>query len=148
LRYVFSRSLFILIAALASTGCVCGTRILEKRSGTEVALVAEMTPRQCFRNEYPFEDQPDQKDVQSLTVYIDGDRVTGEYNWLPAFKDKRTGRFAGTIDGQLIMASYEYTQEGLSAIVAIEIALGSDQAVVKGGGPELGLGAMIARVDC
>jgi hypothetical protein len=86
--------------------------------------------------------------ILSLTVEIDGDRVAGDYNWLPAFKDRCTGRFEGSVDGQLVVARYEYTQEGRSAAVTIEIALGPDQAVVKGEEAELGLNATIARVDC
>jgi hypothetical protein len=87
-------------------------------------------------------------DVQSLTIEIDSDRAVGEYNWLPAFKDRRLGRFEGALDGQSVTASYEYTQEGQSGIATISITLESDHVVVEGGSPELGLDATIEQVDC
>lgn len=104
--------------------------------------------RHCYRNEYPFDGEPDQKDVQTLTLEIDGSRAVGEYSWLPAFKDKRVGRFEGLFDGQAVTATYEYTQEGQSAVATISIRLEPEQVVVEGGSPELGLNATIARVDC
>jgi hypothetical protein len=143
-------SLGILFAAILSIGCSDG----HLDSETKAAEVIEPTGRTedtahyCYRNEYPFEDEPDQKDIQSLSVDISGGRATGEYSWLPAFKDQRVGRFEGTVEGQSIVARYEYTQEGQSGVTTISIRLEPEQAVVAGGSPALGLNATIARVDC
>jgi hypothetical protein len=133
-----------------SIGCSDG------KPGNETKAVAEIeragmtaeTTRYCYRDEYPFEGESNQMDVQSMTLEISGDRAAGEYNWLPAFKDKRVGRFEGTIDGQSILARYEYAQEGQSGVTTISIRLEPGQAIVEGGSPELGLNATIARVDC
>ena len=152
-NYFFGWPLLILIAA---AGCADGDRSVEPQAVAETEAVTATAPnRQCYRNEYPFENlpddfegSPDQKDVEWLAIEIDGDHATGEYNWLPAFKDKRIGRFEGSLDGQLVSASYEYTQEGQSSVVPISIRLESEQVVVEGGPPELGLNVTIARVDC
>ena len=48
-------------------------------------------------------------------------RAVGDYNWLPAFKDQRLGKFEGQIDGEAISASYEHSQEGQSQVAQILI---------------------------
>jgi hypothetical protein len=144
---MFFRSLLVLLAASIMAGCFDGDRNVETQTVTEMAT--ETIPaRRCYRNEFPFEGELDQMDVQSLTIEIDSDRAVGEYNWLPAFKDRRLGRFEGALDGQSVTASYEYTQEGQSGIATISITLESDHVVVEGGSPELGLDATIEQVDC
>jgi len=150
LRSRFAGSLGCLIAAISSSGCFDGhlgreTKAVEviKQTGR-----AAGTSRYCYRNEYSFEDEPDKKDIQSLSVDVSGVRATGDYSWLPAFKDQRIGRFEGTVDGQIIVARYEYTQEGQSGVTTISITLGPERAVVEGGPHALGLAARIARVNC
>ncbi|MBE7383535.1 MAG: hypothetical protein F6J95_019220 [Leptolyngbya sp. SIO1E4] len=130
-------------------GCTATNQPAETTASTEPQAITEAaSDRQCFRNEYPFEDNPEQKDVESLTVDIQGDQVTGEYNWTPALKDARTGSFNGSINDDVITADYEYMQEGQSGETDITIRLEPEQAVVEGGAPELGLSTAIARVDC
>ena len=87
-------------------------------------------------------------DVEELIVVIDGHRVTGEYNWVPAYKDRRLGRFTGTLHGNTINADYAYQQEGQSATTAISITLEEQQATVKGGPRELGLDRSLRRAAC
>ena len=50
----------------------------------------------------------DAKDVEELIVALDGNAATGEYNWIPAYKDKRLGKFTGTVEGQIVSATYTY----------------------------------------
>ena len=102
----------------------------------------------CFRNEFPFAGNPSMKDVQELTLLIDGEKVTGTYNWLPAEKDRRDGTLVGTIKGYVISAQYLYMQEGEGAAAELRIVLGDGKAEISGGAPELGLGASIVKVDC
>ena len=145
-----THSLVIVLASLVSLGCSDGRLHGETKAAPEIerAVAATETTRYCYRNEYPFEDAPNQKDVQSLTIEISAVRASGEYNWLPAFKDQRVGRFEGTVDGQSIVARYEYTQEGQSGVTTISIRLEPGQAVVEGGSAALGLAATLTRVDC
>ncbi|MGD1951063.1 MAG: hypothetical protein ACFB14_15635 [Leptolyngbyaceae cyanobacterium] len=130
-------------------GCTATDQQAETTSSTEPQVITEgVSDKQCFRNEYPFEDNPEQKDVESLTVDIQGERVTGEYDWTPALKGARTGSFNGSISDDVITADYEYMQEGQSGEAEITIRLEPEQAVVEGGVPELGLNTTIVRVDC
>jgi hypothetical protein len=140
LRQVLLSSQVILLAALMSVGCADSERSAQGQAvaGTEQSSSTPVT-RRCYRNEYPFDDIPGEKDVQTLTVEIDGDRAVGEYNWLPAFKDKRVGRFEGVFDGHSVVAMYRYAQEGQSASTEISIRLEPEYAVVEGGKQELGL---------
>ena len=87
-------------------------------------------------------------DIEELIVVIDGGRATGEYNWMPAFKDARLGRFTGSLHGNTISADYAYEQEGRSATTTISIILEEDQAIVEGGPPELGLNRTLLRAAC
>jgi hypothetical protein len=99
----------------------------------------------CFRNEYPIDDT---RDLEELVVEVRGSRATGEYNWLPAYKDRRVGRFTGALEEGVIDARYEYRQEGTTGTARISIALEDHRAVVRGGPPELGLERTLARVEC
>lgn len=104
--------------------------------------------KHCYMNEYPFEDQADAKDVMELTIIVQGKAVTGSYNWLPAFKDQRTGAFKGSINNGAIKANYMFMQEGKEATADLEIKLHETEAVVKSSDVQLGLAANIEKVEC
>ncbi len=102
----------------------------------------------CFRNEHPFKDAPSKQDVEELNLEIEGENVTGIYNWLPAEKDQRKGSLTGTIKDKVIQAQYTFTQEGTEKTTKIKITLAAEQATVSGGPPVLGLGATLGKVAC
>ncbi len=112
-------------------------------AATEVAVAALV--KHCFRSEFGMDDI---KDVEELTIIIDGEAATGEYNWIPGYKDKRLGTYTGTFADPVVSATYEFQQEGQTAIAAITITIEDEQVTVEGGAPELGLNTTIARVDC
>ncbi len=99
----------------------------------------------CFRNEYS---NGGNSDVEELTVIVDGDDASGTYNWIPAYKDTRLGRFNGTFRSGNVNADYEYEQEGQLGSTSISIVVSDKQAIVSGGPTELGLGQTLARVEC
>jgi hypothetical protein len=107
-----------------------------------------ITDNLCFQNEYPFQDNPSIKDIQELTLSIEGEQVTGDYNWLPAQKDQRKGSLTGTIKNNIINAQYRYLQEGIEGVTELTIILNNEKAEITGGAPELGLNASIAKIDC
>ena len=153
LKFVMRYSLFFpLLVLVTAVGCTAANQQAETTSSTDSTdsqVTTEITSdKQCFRNEYPFEDSPEQKDVESLTVNIRGDQATGEYNWTPAFKGVRTGNFKGNLSNDVITADCEYMQEGQSGKARITIQLEPTRAVVEGGAPELGLSTALARIDC
>lgn len=141
-------SMPMLIVSLSSACSNLDGRVTERPSLGEAARIPAMTSIQhCFRNEYPFDDS-DTNDIEELTIVVDGDRAAGEYNWRPAYKDKRLGRFSGVIQGNAISASYEFEQEGRLETTAISISIEEGQAIIEGGPPEFGLNQILPRVDC
>ena len=147
MRYaVLDLSLVGIIFAL-SVGCSKNDRMDVSSGEVDRAAVAS-SGKHCFRNEYPFDDEPDQRDIEELVVIIDGSRTIGEYNWIPAYKDRRIGRFNGSILNNSIDARYEFEQEGQSEIAIISITLEEAHAIIKGKPPEFGLDSTLARVDC
>ncbi len=50
-----------------------------------------------------------------IQLTVNGDSVTGIWNWLPAEKDKMVGTLAGTIHNNEAKAIYTYTAEGQTA---------------------------------
>jgi hypothetical protein len=114
---------------------------------TNDAKEASNTTQLCFQNEYPFQDSS-MKDVEELTLAIEGEKVTGAYNWLPAEKDQRKGSLTGTIKDNRITAQYRYLQEGTEGTAELIIIISDEKAEIAGGEPELGLNASIAKIDC
>ncbi|MBT32823.1 MAG: hypothetical protein CMO01_24455 [Thalassobius sp.] len=110
----------------------------------EAALQGEL----CFKNVFPYQDNSAMEDVQELNLVIEGNQVSGDYNWLPAEKDKRTGSLSGTIEDNVINAEYQFMQEGNEETASITINIEEGKAVIEGGKPELGLNATIKKIDC
>ncbi len=102
----------------------------------------------CFKNEYKFEDNQEMIDVLELKLEINDDKVTGNYNWLPALKDQRNGTLEGTIKENVINAVYNYQQEGANASAPITITLFEDKASLKSDDPNLGLDTEVAKIAC
>jgi len=107
-----------------------------------------ITNKLCFQNEYPFQDNPSMKDVEELTLTIEGEKVIGTYNWLPAQKDQRKGSLIGIIKDKMITAQYRFLQEGIESTTELKIIINDEKAEITGGTPELGLNVTIAKIDC
>lgn len=150
MRYAVLNLSFVAIILVLSAGCSKNNgRDVEQQTSRETDRIeAASSTQHCFRNEYPFDDEPDQRDIEELVVVIDGSHATGDYNWIPVYKDSRLGRFDGTIQNDSISASYEFEQEGQSETAIISITLEKGQAIIKGESPEPGLDSTLARVDC
>ncbi|AWW00369.1 hypothetical protein [Arcticibacterium luteifluviistationis] len=102
----------------------------------------------CFENVYPYQDDSEKKDVLNLSYVLTGDKVTGEFNWLPLEKDKRIGHFEGTEKNGIITAQYYFEQEGISDSTQISITIENQKAIVKEPGSNFGFQAEISKIDC
>lgn len=73
-------------------------------------------------------------DTALLTMDISGTDVVGEFNWLPAEKDKKTGIFNGIIsdDGtnKIVNAIWSTSAEGMTAQEELKIIIEGDIAKV------------------
>lgn len=76
-------------------------------------------------------------DKAQLSMDIRGSNVIGEFNWLPAEKDKKTGIFKGTVSavdpyemGRTVNGWWETSAEGMTNTEQIIIKFGEGNAAV------------------
>lgn len=102
----------------------------------------------CFRNETQFKENSEDIDILELKLDVFGKSVTGIYNWLPKFKDRREGTITGLIDENIIKGKYQFTQEGKEQTIPIEIQLNEDSVIIAEDKNGIGIGAKINRTNC
>ncbi len=102
----------------------------------------------CFRNEIPSKDNSTDIDILELKLDIIGNSVSGIYNWLPKFKDRREGSITGLIENNIIKGKYQFTQEGKEQTIPIVIKLNEDSVIISDDNNGLGIGAVINRTNC
>ena len=137
-----------ILAFILAVGCKQKETKTETDKATVVEETAETSEEFCFKNEYPYKDGSDMADVMELNFTVNGNDVTGEYNWLPAEKDQRKGSFTGKKSGNNVSGKYVFMQEGIEDTVDISIQLSGDEAQVNGGDASLGLNATLEKIDC
>lgn len=52
------------------------------------------------------------KDITTITLMINGDKVTGKMDWVPFEKDSARGTLSGTLENGEMNLLYDYTIEG------------------------------------
>lgn len=109
------------------------------------ALERPQTSPHCYKQ---VTGEGDNRDVTLLTLTQEGDAVTGNYYWLPAFKDRRLGSFEGKKVESGYQVDYIYQQEGSQGQSTLVLLLEPDQIVIQGGEPALGLAQTLPEVDC
>lgn len=128
----------------------CGPATPE--TGTDETMAPEIdaneTAAYCFRNEYPYQDGSDLKDIEEMELLINGNEVTGTFNWLPAEKDARRGKVEGTNNNGILSLRYLFTQEGQTASAELTATLMDDAIALRSAMPELGLPEKIDKVAC
>ncbi len=103
--------------------------------------------KMCYQNTYGVVEG--EQDFELLWLYIDDGKVKGEYNWLPAFKDKRIGSFWGKTSGESSAdVEYLFSQEGINTRVRLILTYDERSVSIKGGEALMGLTARLYRIDC
>lgn len=102
----------------------------------------------CFRNEIPFKENSEDIDILELKLDVIGTSVSGIYNWLPKFKDRREGTITGLIEKNIIKGKYQFTQEGKEETIPIVIKLNDDSVIISDDKNGVGIGAVINRTNC
>ncbi len=123
-------------------------RVDEKSVSIQETTDTGKENRYCYRNDYPFPNEPKYKDVLELNIQIVDNMVTGSYNWLPEFKDQRKGQIEGTIKDNRIKGKYVFMQEGVKDSAEITITLKDKFAVVEGNPLGLGLSSSVTKISC
>jgi hypothetical protein len=144
--------IFLIFLAFGILNCTNSNKQKPSETGkipqNEEIQKTEVNKTHCFRNEYNFAEEPGVKDVQEIQLTINGDKVTGAYNWLPAYKDQRKGSLKGIIRNDTIICQYNFSQEGIEDSANLKIVLINKKAIISGGKIELGLNATISEIDC
>lgn len=71
------------------------------------------------------------QDTTKVNLHINGDKVTGDMNWLPKEKDARKGTLMGNLTGNVIKALWSYGQEGGTDTLSVEFQLRGNQLAQK-----------------
>ena len=117
--------------------------LLVSCSGTENESMPPI--KMCYQNSFG---SGEVMDFEVLQITVADKTVEGEFHWLPAFKDRRIGYFKGTKTNQVVLAKYDYTQEGKKSSANIKLILNEGNISTSGGELSLGLTSDIQQIDC
>lgn len=107
------------IASIALASCTSSSN--KKTAGTDTAINGDTLAKSksapttnntptayalCFL-------RTEGKDSTSIEFVIQGDKLTGQMNWLPYQKDSRKGTLDGVIKDNIIKAKWSFMQEGM-----------------------------------
>jgi len=105
----------------------------------------------CYANVMPYQNGEKLQDVLELMLSINhgNGTVKGEYNYLPAEKDKRWGEIDGSFWKGAISAKYSFEQEGQRETTDLRIHLKENAAVVEEVGKKSsGVSDTIKQISC
>ncbi len=123
--------------------------VLEKAiNKSELEKEMDIKRSYCFRSEIPFKENSEDIDILELKLDVIGNSVSGIYNWLPKFKDRREGTITGLIEKNIIKGKYQFTQEGKEQTIPIVIKLNEDSVIISDDKKGVGIGAVINRTNC
>lgn len=142
----------ILLATLAFS-CEEKPELIEEETQSETSMEGKVSQevaekeQYCFRNETPYDNGEGNHlvDIESLKITIEGNSVSGSFEWTPAEKGGLSGNFKGTKNGNEIEAVYDEINS--DEPVSVKITLSDDEAVFAG--PDESLGSFtIKKSDC
>ena len=111
-----------MFAAACSGNHSRGTDTVTSKKDTLKAGTAGAPPvnkQYCFYHT----DGTQAQDTTSISILINGNKVTGKMNWLPKEKDARKGTIAGTLKENAIKAVWTYGQEGRTDTMTVDFQL-------------------------
>ena len=151
--------LFVL-AVLASAFVACHENKPAEKVVAPPALTVVETPKPAASETICFQ-LNDKKDITSCQLVIEGDKVSGVYDWSPYEKDGGHGILSGVKSGDMIIADWTYMIEGNVQAEQIVLKLNGDKLTKMQGelvekGTKLVMkdpskakaGEVLTRVDC
>ncbi|MBA4853016.1 hypothetical protein [Emticicia sp. BO119] len=73
------------------------------------------------------------KDITTVNLTIEGNKVTGSMEWLPWEKDQARGTLSGEKKGNEIVADYDYMIEGSNQLEEKIFIIEGDKLLIKSG---------------
>lgn len=122
---------YAIIPILAFAACTGGGDQKNATSSPDTTTsVKEVAPAS---GEYCYLHTEGAGNVDTTTVHliIDGNKVTGDMNWIPKEKDRRKGTLAGTITHDEISAVWSFMQEGVKDSLQLSFQLSPGQLTQK-----------------
>ncbi len=120
--------LFLTVVLASCAGSGNGSDIIDSansqatKSDTELANAPNapaVNMKYCFFHT----DGTQAQDTTNVSLLINGNKVSGEMNWLPKEKDSRKGTLTGTLTGNDIKALWSFGQEGSTDTMSVEFEL-------------------------
>jgi hypothetical protein len=71
------------------------------------------------------------RDSTSIELIIKNNKVTGLMNWMPYQKDSRKGTLIGTINNNIVNATWSFMQEGMKDTLHLQFKLDSTRLLQK-----------------
>lgn len=102
------RNLLPLLLAPCILAC-SGQSGSENKGAEDSTATASAARTECFTYQM-------QKDTAWLQLNMDGDSVTGELSYALFEKDKNSGRVAGEMRGDTLLADYTFMSEGVESV--------------------------------
>jgi hypothetical protein len=132
---IMKNKIIILAASLALLSCKKEEKtVIEQTTVEETAPTPALAGKQCYLE--VTESQNEGKttnDSLMLNFERNGDSITGEFKWLPYYKDKKTGMFTGTVNGTTATTVLTAHGEGLTNKEEFIFDIAADKVVVKMG---------------
>lgn len=110
-------NIIILTASLALLSCKKEDKTVIEQTTVEETAPADngILVTQCYRAVTAIQDEGKTvNDSILLNFERNGDSITGEFKWLPYYKDKKTGTFKGTVQGTTATTVLTAKGEGLT----------------------------------
>ena len=109
----------------------------EDKTVVQETTVEQTTPatKQCYLKITGSKDETGKtvNDTLQLTIETKGDSVSGEFKWLPYYKDKKKGIFKGTVNGHTANTLLMAQAEGTTNKEEFIFDFNNEQATVKFG---------------
>lgn len=126
-----------LIPALFTLASVSCTSETKNRAGDSTEVIAVDT---TFTATTPKEDHSDcyiyikNRDTATLKLDITGEELTGELDYKLFEKDSNTGKIAGEMKGDTIIAEYTFDSEGMRSVREVVFVKKDDGNIYEGTG--------------
>lgn len=83
-----------------------------EQSINQTIIVQEKKPEVIPQNQSLCFSRTENRDVTTATITINGEKVTGTFNWIPFEKDSARGTLSGTLQNGEMNLMYDYMIEG------------------------------------